>query len=524
MVQINEYRQTTTPQGALVQPRAQSSGIGEAVAGVARAAGQAAGQAIQAQERRDERKARTWFAETAPSMQSELLALRQKALDEGPEDGDGITGRWLDEAEKVMQAYAKAAPNARAQEMLKIQGGEWLIQQKDRLVAEEFQRGQKYVATAFARGVDESAKVIAQDPAEFGSMVQQWEFSLSQSDLPNDVKAELRADARLKMAGAAVSAQIQADPASWIASDKSKDLPWNLLPKDAQDKFMAQAEQEVYVRQQRAEAAVAKEQKQLKDAAYNAATEAALSGQSFTPPAGLDPYEAQQAREYYTRLVEQQAYQAKGGSLTTDQEYYDQVLAAMSGEDKTPFLGMNIDRTRLSERDFRTFNNAQIRMREGRSTATADVSPYVKRAMTKAGIDKGPKAKAREQAWTMAMLDAVSQQEEALNRPLNQKELQDIADQTFLSVTETERLGGLHTSRTPTIREVDPAIAPIISGWLKDTPTEITPAAILELQRSIEEPDMQRALDAALEEQGKPPTKQNRAILYGEVYKAQFGQ
>jgi hypothetical protein len=518
MVDINQYQQQTTPQGAQAKATYQSSGIGEALAAAGRSTQDLAFTLVDAKKRREDRKAQAWYAENAPQMQSQIIDLQLKALAEGPEDGDGLTGAFLDEAEKVLQAYAKSAPNKRAQEILKARGGEWLVGQKDKMVGEEFVRGQKYVATAFERGMDSAAKVVAADPTEFVAMVQDMEFSLQQSPLTTEAKADLRVKLRQKLAVTKVAAEAQADPAKWLETDKSKDIAWNLLPLEAQQKMQAQAENEVRVRTAQEEAAREKAERETKRSAYDMATESVLNGTPYAPPPGMRPKDQQDVEEYRLRLAEQERYKQAGGAIESDPAYRDELLILMSSSSKAPFLESHIDKTRLSERDFQTFRTAQVRMSGDRSTRVSDVSRYVNKAMAAYGLDKGKLAKQRERTWNMVMLDAVAQKEDQLGRPLDDREMDEVAAAAFRQTDE----GGFFRSPKPTVLQVDPQLGPIISGFLRDTTVAVSPENIVAVQQDIEK--NREVLAAQLEAEGIPVTKAALAERYGQLYRQQFAQ
>lgn len=509
MVQINQYTQRTTPQGAMISPNIRPSPVPGAIGELGRAISDGA-------DRVEEHIADRWLAENLPSLQSEVTEAQMGALQSAPPDGAGVTGRVIGDADKIRQKYLKLAPNKRAQDKLSIQANDYILGAKDRTLAKEFEMRTKHTVTGAQNGNDAVAKIVGVDPSQFSERLTERIFAINQLEIPGPEKAALIEETKLNISYAKVASEINADPGGWLKADKAKDLAWGLLPKEVQDKAIESAENEVYVRTQRAEAEKNRVERELLKSAYDAATDSVLKGTPFVMPRGLGSYNELQVEEMRKRLVDQKRYESLGGAVESDPAYHDDLLAMMSDDNKTPFMTMIIDRSRLSERDYNTFNNAQIKFKSGRSTAVADVGQEVTRAIVAAGLNKGPKATEMNRTLQMMALDAVAQQEEEKGRPLNREERQQTVDGLVMGAIKEKRYFGLTEVPVPSVKRLDIATAPISSRFMARYNIPITSETLLSAQQEINK--QKDDLSSILENEGKPVTPQNLAIKYWELY------
>ena len=253
-----------------------------------------------------------------------------------------------------------------------------------------------------------------------------------------------------------------------------------------------------------------------KNDAYNMATDSVLIGTPFSIPVGMESYEAQQIVEYRQRLAEQEDYKAKGGALSDDLAYRDEVQALLYSENKAGILAHHIDQTRLSESSYKTLTTAQTLLRGGRNTAVTDVRPTIQRVLTESGMGKSDMDKKRVPAWEMIASDMVMQQEEVLGRPLDKPEMEAIISSAFRATTQQ---GMVFKDDVPTARLIDPTMGVIISAGLRGTGIEVTPANIVGLQEKILANSQE--LKKLMQEEGIPVTATNMTRYFMDNYAEQ---
>jgi len=215
---------------------------------------------------------------------------------------------------------------------------------------------------------------------------------------------------------------------------------------------------------------------------YDIATRAALDGVPYQPTGNItSSYEQQQVVEYYQRMREQMLYQKEGGALSDDVNYVTEIQAMLYSGDKTAILGHFLDRTRLKESTFKTFNGAIERIKGDRNTRISDVGQYVDRAMVSSGLTSDAD-KRRASIYKMVLLDRVAQKEAELKRPLQDAELRQLATDVFSQKYETQ---GFFGREIPAVRAVPPQAMLKISAALRGTTTPADPATIAAIYHQI---------------------------------------
>lgn len=563
-VQIQQYQQTQTPQGSTLPTQVASPGkvIGQAIAGLGRNVSGLASDLDAVADRKAQVEAGRILAD-AEVLVSEQLMTEANAL--GDTDPTGFAGKFNESMKKVTaKVIERGADNPYLSGHLKL-GAEKL--QRGYFV--QAMKSERDATTKFSTKqagdiINANAKLAAIDPSRFAELSERTSQQIdAMPGVPAAWKAEVKTKAAAGIAQASIVSIIEKDPiaASKILADsespitKALDADAFISLKDkadggaidmqgrtegraiaakafrsgglvaldaALDKIKDEKVRDSAAKYAKAEYSMLDMQKnelerKLEEQAFNVATDAANTGVPLKLPAGMSSTNIQKATEYYLRLVEQKAYQAKGGALTSDPNYVDELQAMLYANDKTPYVGAIIDVSRLSERDARTFKTAQAKLKGDRTTKVSEVGPYIDRAMTEQGLGKTEADKRRTQAWKAMTSDRVMQLEDQFGRPLSADEMGKVARDAF-SQTMTDD-GWFRDTVVPTVRKLDPAMSTIISGGLKGTSVPITPDKILDLQKQIA--DAAPMIAGYLEAEGRPVTQQEITRWFMEQYAIQ---
>lgn len=561
---IQQYEQQHTPQGAMLPTDVARPGaaLGEAVAGLGRAVSGFAGNMDQIADRKAKVESARMLAEAELTLQEGLMT---GADGLGETDPTGFAGTFNEGATKVREKLMeKAGDNPYLAGHLKL--GYEELQRRAFVSAMKVEREAtgKFVSRQVTDLAGANVKLAINDPSRVAELIAK---TTEQIDAAVGVNTEWRAESKVKAASAiaegAISsltktdpvraAEILADQKHVITASLSADRYDDLYDKAqgasidyrgriaggaiaakafasgglvAMDKALSGIKDEqvrmVAEKYAKAEYTMLDMQKNeidqnRKKQAYDLATDAANKGIPFKPPAGLGSYETQQAVEYYQALVEQKAYQAKGGALTTNQEYLDELQAMMFAEDKTAFLRHNINETMLSARDYRTAKTTQARMTGGRTTSVSDVGAEVDRAMLENGYGKNEMNNKRASVWKMVALDMIAQREAETGIPVGVDERKKIIRESLGTVIGED---GWFQSAKKAPSAIDPKIATIISRGMVNTAIPITSERMFAIQQDIEA--NADKLDDTLEANGIPVTPQARAELYMLGYSEQY--